>query len=558
MKLRELFTGKENIVNTSGSAQSKYQRAAEISRQIKSLVPGQTIQGEIVGRNGSEVQVRLAEDLLLNARVDQNIHLDLGKLLTFEVRNNGAALTLSPLFTNVAADVNVLKALEMAGLPVNETSVAMTEQMMQAGLPVNKTVLQQVYRELNTYSQAEIPDIIQLHKLQLPVNEANIEQMSNYRNLNYRLGNAMNSLTETIPQTMETLLKGENADTAVQVYREFLFMAVDEGLGESVQSPAQAVVTGEEPAQEPLLQTAANTETQQSPVNEMLTAVTGENHTGILQLAEHITGITEELELPAEAKQTLIQQLQEIAGDTGDIRKLFGVTEKLLEAARSTGQESKVLTELVQNREFSQQLSERIKELWSIQPKDMEKPEKIQELYRRIEHQMNRLTEILESGGHTESPMFKAATNLSQNLDFMQQINQMYAYVQLPLKFQEGKAHGDLYVYTNKRNLAASDGAVSALLHLDMEHLGPVDIYVTLQHSKVNTKFTVGDDEMLDFLEAHMDLLTERLKRRGYDCDFSMTVAERESEETADKGLQPMMQQEQGVLLSHYSFDVRT
>lgn len=51
--------------------------------------------------------------MILNARVDQNIYLELGKDLTFEVKNNGATLTLSPLFTNVATDGNIIKALEM-------------------------------------------------------------------------------------------------------------------------------------------------------------------------------------------------------------------------------------------------------------------------------------------------------------------------------------------------------------------------------------------------------------------------------------------------------------
>ena len=54
------------------------------------------------------------------------------------------------------------------------------------------------------------------------------------------------------------------------------------------------------------------------------------------------------------------------------------------------------------------------------------------------------------------------------------QINQTYAYIQLPLHLRQGEHKtGELFVYTNKKNLAGRDGRVSALLHLDMEHLGP-------------------------------------------------------------------------------------
>lgn len=89
MKLTDLFSGRTQYEDTVQSGQEPKSRAAlanEISRQIRALVPGQTLHGEIVGRNGGEVQVRLAEDMILNARVDQNIYLELGKDLTFEVK----------------------------------------------------------------------------------------------------------------------------------------------------------------------------------------------------------------------------------------------------------------------------------------------------------------------------------------------------------------------------------------------------------------------------------------------------------------------------------------
>ena len=164
----------------------------------------------------------------------------------------------------------------------------------------------------------------------------------------------------------------------------------------------------------------------------------------------------------------------------------------------------------------------------------------------------------MENAGQNGSEAYKAVSNLSQNVDFLHQINQTYTYIQLPLRLQQGRAQGDLYVYTNKRNLAEKDGKVSALLHLDMEHLGPVDVYVAMQNNKVNTKFYVCDDEMLDFLEAHMDLLTSRLQKRGYDISFSMETRGEKDLSTSNGGLAPLLEKEKGVALSQYAFDVRT
>ena len=149
---------------------------------------------------------------------------------------------------------------------------------------------------------------------------------------------------------------------------------------------------------------------------------------------------------------------------------------------------------------------------------------------------------------------------MTQNLDFMQQVNQMYAYVQLPLRLQHSEAHGDLYVYSNKKHLAANDGQISALLHLDMEHLGPVDVYVAMKQNDVKTQFYLQDEELLDFLMAHIDILTERIQKRGYSCECEMTVREQNDGQVngQNQSIQKLLQQEHHVPLAEYAFDVRT
>ena len=107
--------------------------------------------------------------------------------------------------------------------------------------------------------------------------------------------------------------------------------------------------------------------------------------------------------------------------------------------------------------------------------------------------------------------------SLRQNVDFMNQLNNVMTYMQLPLKMNENKAHGDLYVYTNKKNLSKKDGNVSALLHLDMQHLGTMDIHVQMTNGEnVKTHFILQKEEMLDFIEPHLPELDEALLKRGY------------------------------------------
>lgn len=615
MKLSQLFGGEKHIEENNHTTQPQSARTADVNRQIRSLVPGQTIRGEVVTRNGSEIQIRLSEDMVLNARVDQSINLEPGQNVTFEVRSNRGSLSLSPLFTNVAADVNVMKALDMAGLPVNETSVAMTEQLMKAGLSVNRNMLHQVYREVNSFPGAEVSDVVNLHRLGMPVNEANMQQMASYRNLSHQLIDGMNTVLETLPRAIGDMLFKGDFQGAAELYRVFVPMMTEgaETLqpGASAEgamaAPAGTTETPEGTMSAPL----GSAETQASPAG-----VSAENVTKQIFLAAEaeMAGLPEEGTGPSDMKnmeegralqasgpgdavagmpgeeqsrmssgendiQKAIQEFVRAADQmqfsthetelfaarlksigTGELPagQLFQMASELLQAAEDRPESRHILQSLLGGKEFGRLLAGQMKEQWTIRPEEVAKPEQVEELYNRLNRQLKTLTDALGARGQENSAAFKAATTLSQNLDFMNQMNQVYTYVQLPLQLQHADAHGELYVYTNKRSLAQNNGQISALLHLDMENLGPLDVYVTLQETKVNTKFYVADESVLDFLELHMDLLTERLQKRGYDCQCTLSARDAESGGELNSGLAPILRQDGGMLLSQYAFDVRT
>lgn len=591
MKLSQLFAGGPQVEESGRVSQKQSTRTADVNSQIRSLVPGQTIRGEIVSRNGGEVQIRVSEDMVLNARVDQSIYLEQGKNVTFEVKNNGRALSLSPLFTNVATDANVLKALDMAGISVNETSVAMTEQLMEAGLPVNKSTLQQIYREINSFPGYEISDVINLHRLQMPVNEANMQQMASYRNLTHQLINGLTDVLEALPQAAESMLAAGNAQGAAELYRALLSMAEEpfsapgalfvetalNGLslesGEEVLQAALLETTGEEvitpenggmiPAageetagKEPLEEVPGEQAAGNGAVNEAGTngVALSLEEKGIL--AGKLLQTMEELQLSPRESAAFAEQIRQFGEGSLSTEQFFELTGRLLEAGRNTEKGMAALHRLFAGKEFEAALTRQLKAGWTLQPEEVANREKVEEFYSRLDRQLKGLVRTLEAGGQAGSAAHRAAANVSQNVDFMNQINQVYAYVQLPLRLQHSDAHGDLYVYTNRRSFSDRDGSVSALLHLDMERLGPVDVYVALQDTKVSTRFYVADDGILDFIEEHLELLTGRLQKRGYDCSCSMTL--RNAGEEAEGGLAPLLQQEKGILLSQYAFDVRT
>ena len=542
MKLTGWFS-QDKIADNSRVQTPNNANTEQVNRQIRALVPGQTLRGEVVSREGNNAQIRLLQDVLVDAKVDADIRLELGQNITFQVKNSGQTLNLSPLFTNMATEGTVLKALDMASLPVNENTVAMTKQLMDAGFPIDKNTLQQIWHESNAFPDAEILDLVNLHKVELPVTEENITQMASYRNLTHQLTAGIAETGESLTNMLQGLVESGDIEQDATIYSEVLdLLSFEDAAGETVTGQQQT----EGPLPEPGVDvTVTPEEAEQMPVKPSATA------------PEAVPG-----------QKTIIEEPTETAPDNGQTIKENPGAEKTQEAPQlqnlqkllKQGLETKdipLLRSILHNSKVAELPAKLLADRWSIKPEDVESPEKVEELYQKLGKQLKGLSNLLEEKGQRGSSAYQNVTNLSQNVDFLQQINQTYAYIQLPLHLRQGEHKtGELFVYTNKKNLARKDGQVSALLHLDMEHLGPLDVYVTLKDTKVSTKFYVQNDAILDYLEANMDVLTERLQKRGYDCKCETTLRT-ELQQTA-QAMAPLLKTEGSVPVAQYAFDVRT
>lgn len=542
MKLTGWFS-QDKIADNSRVQTPNNANTEQVNRQIRALVPGQTLRGEVVSREGNNAQIRLLQDVLVDAKVDADIRLELGQNITFQVKNNGQTLNLSPLFTNMATEGTVLKALDMASLPVNENTVAMTKQLMDAGLPIDKNTLQQIWHESNAFPDAEILDLVNLHRVELPVTEENITQMASYRNLTHQLTAGIAETGESLTNMLQGLVESGDIEQAATIYSEALeLLAFEDAAGETVTGQQQT----EGPLPEPGVDvTVTSEEAEQMPVQPSATA------------PEAVPGQKTIIEEPTETASGNGQTIKENPGaeKTQEAPQLQNL-QKLLKQGLET-KDIPLLRSILHNSKVAELPAKLLADRWSIKPEDVESPEKVEELYQKLGKQLKGLSNLLEENGQRGSSAYQNVTNLSQNVDFLQQINQTYAYIQLPLHLRQGEHKtGELFVYTNKKNLARKDGQVSALLHLDMEHLGPLDVYVTLKDTKVSTKFYVQNDAILDYLEANMDVLTERLQKRGYDCKCETTLRT-ELQQTA-QAMAPLLKTEGSVPVAQYAFDVRT
>lgn len=220
----------------------------------------------------------------------------------------------------------------------------------------------------------------------------------------------------------------------------------------------------------------------------------------------------------------------------------------------NNGMASQSIQKLFGSDAYKSLLRNVMEQQWLIQPEALKQEKKISQLYEKLEQQMRQVEDALKEAGVTKTRFPETAAEVRGNIEFMNQLNQAYTYVQVPLKMSGQNANGELYVYTNKKNLRDPDAELSAFLHLDLEHLGSTDVSVKMQHRNVKTNFYMADDASYDLVEKYLPILEQKLKDKGYQCTITMTKEEKKVS-FGDDFLRKDMPQT--GTLHRYSFDVR-
>ena len=562
MNLGNIFKKDNRTIRTNDTGRvsesmSKGERLYRLQNEIRNMKPGQTLQGTVVNRNGNSVQIELAQDFSINAKIDQSVSLALGQMMSFEIKaNSGSLLSLAPLYTNTANTATILRALAAAGLPETAQNIEMVAAMMEEGMPIDKESVLNMCRQLMEFPGQNPASIIQMTKLGLPVTEANIEQFEHYMNANHQILGSVETIMDELPQVFRELMAAGKNSQAYAFYEAVLHIFTE---GEAEGS---VILQGQNPEQTAGEQSVTHnggqenvTQTQADAAVLNMTDAAGEEGGRQTILTNRQWNSLADMLRNLGVDEETAGQVQK-----GEIpaKEVLNLVRDLLPRAMHDQDAGRIMERLLGGKEFQNLLKAEIGKQWLIEPREVADPKQVEQLYERVREQTMRLHQALAAAEKGDAPVARSVQNLQNNVDFLNQMNHMYSYVQLPLKMLGNNAHGDLYVYTNKKNLAAKDGNVSALLHLDMEHLGPLDVYVTMQNQKVSTNFTVQDDSILMLIEKHIELLHDRLAKRGYDFKAKMQIKDTEETDEQDSIMKTILHQQKNIsVLSRTSFDMR-
>jgi len=540
-------------VPVTGSQPADAGQSTAGGKVISDFAPGSSLTGQVVETKDGTVTIQLADSSLISAGLKGGILLEAGSQVTFLVNSNhDNQIVLSPLFTNLDASPNAENALKAAEIPINPQTMGMVEHMMEQGMSIDRNALLAMYKEVADHPGIDSGMVVRLTQMHLAVNELNAGQLESYDNLNHQLSGSIAEIADNLQQAFGTM-KNEDVNSMLQLFDGLMDILQPSGVpeegisGKAVQNmlPGAGAEAGTGPEKvEGNLPQSANGQA----ISELLSK---EELLGLADGLKNAGGDEAVVNAMAKGEISAKEALQLI----NDLMK--GTTSVTAKEGSIIIQEQgtpALWKELMTNPAVGRLLKDVLQRNWLLEPGEVADKEKVDTFFEQLRTQTGKLYDLTSSVLGKDTPVSQSVNQLSQNVDFLNQLNQTFTYVQIPLKMSGQNANGDLYVYTNKKNLASKSGSVSAFLHLDMDNLGSVDVYVTMEKQRVSTNFKVQDDATLDLIEANIDLLNERLEKRGYQLHF--TVAKQEEETSVIGEMQKQMGQN-SMPIAQYSFDAR-
>ena len=607
---RNISSGTEELKAASGMQ--------KVVSTMEELSSGSVFEGTVSSVKNGKVTLALSDGQTITARLSGKVPLSQGTPMFFQVKSNdGATIEIKP-YTGAGSGGNPIltNALTEGTVPVTERNLAMVDAMMKEQMPIDKQSLLNMARIANMNPGVNITTVVSMTKLGIPVSPEMAAQFANYMTDEHailqEMDQAMNELADLagssdltpdqavqMNQKIVTILLPEQTVTGAPVNVEGQIetggQTTAEGqivTGGQITAEGQIVTGGQTTAEGQILTdgrlgaeeqtvngeqtTTAGQAIQEGTGGQALGDVLSEQQFSSLgKLLQNIPSLVESTKLFPEAMEqdifidtledeSVAQNLMiegaawEAADDKTALDKNLTVSDFLRTVSQilseNNGMASQSIQKLLGSDAYKSLLRNVMEQQWLIRPEELKQEKKISQLYEKLEQQMKQVEDALKEAGVTKNSFLDTAAEVRGNIEFMNQLNQAYTYVQVPLKMSGQNANGELYVYTNKKNLRDPDAELSAFLHLDLEHLGSTDVSVKMQHRNVKTNFYLADDASYDLVEKYLPVLEQKLKDKGYQCTITMTKEEKKVS-FGDDFLRKDMPQT--GTLHRYSFDVR-
>ena len=485
------------------------------------------------------------------------MNLNMGDSIAFLVKENtGNVVTIKPLATDMQSMKNqtIFDLLEKNQLSPSDKNYQIAEALLSENMPADRTSMQKILQQAYRYPEVDVQTIVSMNKMNLPVTEETIAGFEQYQTNQHAMMQALSGMTEELttymsnPEGMQEMLPILSDTQDIPVLDMDVLLRTD---GQGGKTTADIL----NPATE-------HAGLQMEGISGTVPGISAEQIAAYAEkfgMAEgEISGITDQLlnmHLSAQTIQTVFDQ-----SDTP--MQLANHLQTLVSAAVDHAvSDTEKLKEFFASDNMKALLETAVKDKFTLNPEKMEQPQELSDLYKHIYEKMDRLMQQMGGQGNPSGQhLSESAKGMQERILFLQNLSNLFPYAQLPVRMEGRDGNADLFVYMNKKRLQEKKEDVSALLHLDMEFLGPTDVHVSLRGTMVHTKFYVEDEESAKLIDAHMNQLEQAVAENGYSLTNEVIMREPTLHPETEKNavIKEMFGDDDiEKSVKRYSFDVR-
>lgn len=608
-----------NYVNNADLTKMSQSQSLTGSPQ-DSLKEGEIFEGSVNSIDNGKVTIGLANGQTMTARLDSGVSLLEGQSVFFQVKSNdGNLIQIRPVsLGSLDANPTLLKALDMANIAATERTINMVNSMMQNSLSISPESLAAMNRAMINNPGVDPQTLVTMSKYGMEMTPENVNMFQNYANDKALIIDNFDTISEMLPELMSS--KELSASDVISInnsIREIFIPEVavsEEAVVASEQANPQA---GQTTAVDTAVTNEANTnqsnniEVTPQSAAQVKDAVINNAQDEVIDIvnqnpnseqAAKAQGIVPESEILTNSKVDINQQviineneasnqvLNSFAGEKQitsfntllnslpdfpkDNLQIFS-EDGSLRADADINQVFKEITDYFNNHPDipKETLNDIIREplykgilkniianSFAMEPKDITKPGEISKLYERVLKQTEALERLMASfSGKAAETIKNQTAEIRQNINFMNSANEMYNFVQIPLKMYNQNTDSMLYVRQNKKSSYEAGEEITAFLHFDMEHLGSTDVFIRLKENNVACKWNLASEESMKLIEDNLDILTARLEAKGFSVKSEVTCGQPKTSFVEDfLGAPPVSTEDRSEGLVHrYSFDMR-